>query len=93
MKYRIKWSAIFKKQYKLMMKRGVDITLLDNVVRMLAAGEKLPSVYRDHSLSGKFNGLRECHIRPDWLLVYCYCEDELILTLSRTGSHSDIFGL
>ena len=92
MNYTVKWSSCFKKQYKLMMKRGENIELLDNVIRMLAAGETLPPEYRDHILIGDYAGLHECHIRSDWLLIYDYDNNILVLTLFRTGSHSDLFG-
>ena len=92
MSYTVKWSARFKKQYKLMMKRGEDIALLDAVIRMLAAGETLPQEYHDHILIGDYAGLHECHIRPDWLLIYAYDDEVLVLTLFRTGSHGDLFG-
>ena len=92
MSYTVKWSARFKKQYKLMMKRGEDIALLDAVIRMLAAGETLPPEYHDHILIGDYAGLHECHIRPDWLLIYAYDDEVLVLTLLRTGSHGDLFG-
>ena len=65
--------------------------LLDEVIRKLALGEKLPDINKDHQLSGNWTGHRECHIQPDWLLVYYFQDDVLVLTLSRTGSHSDIF--
>ena len=92
MKYTIKWSARFKKQYKQMIRRGGNIELLDSVIRLLAAGEPLPEEYHDHILVGDYAGFHECHIRPDWLLIYDYDDDVLVLTLFRTGSHSDLFG-
>ena len=92
MSYTVKWSARFRKQYKLMMKRGEDIALLDAVIRMLAAGETLPPEYHDHILIGDYAGPHECHIRPDWLLIYAYDDEVLVLTLLRTGSHGDLFG-
>lgn len=66
--------------------------LLNKTIEMLSKGESLPDNYHDHSLSGNWAGHRECHIQPDWLLVYYYEDDVLVLTLSRTGSHSDLFG-
>ncbi|MBQ7208974.1 MAG: type II toxin-antitoxin system YafQ family toxin [Lentisphaeria bacterium] len=93
MSFTIKWSSRFKKQYKLMMSRGENIELLDSVIRMLAAGQPLPPAYHDHILTGDgYTGFHECHIRPDWLLIYDYDENILVLTLFRTGSHSDLFG-
>lgn len=91
-KYTVKYTTQFKKDYKLAMKRGLNIDLLDKVITQLAVGEPLPEKNRDHALSGNFVGHRECHISPDWLLIYRYEDDVLVLTLSRTGSHSDLFG-
>lgn len=87
----IKYQTAFKKDYKRIKKRGYDIRLLEKVVDMLAAGKPLPAEYKDHNLSGDFSGCRECHISPDWLLVYEIIEKELFLYLMRTGTHSDIF--
>ena len=91
MNYAVKWSSRFKKQYKLMMKRGENMELLDDVIRMLAAGKTLPPEYQDHILIGDYSGLHECHICPDWLLIYDHDDTVLVLTLLRTGSHSDLF--
>ena len=91
MKYTIKWTSRFKKEYKLLMKRGEDIQALDNVIRLLADGVQLPPECRDHVLSGRYAGLHECHVRPDLLLIYDIDEGVLVLTLFRTGSHSDLF--
>jgi mRNA interferase YafQ len=74
-----------------MQKRGVDMTRLDEIIAKLASGEVLDEQYRDHALSGNYIGHRECHIAPDWLLVYYKENDILVLTLARTGSHSDLF--
>lgn len=90
MNYQILWTKQFKKDYKAAMKRNLNISELDHVIKLLAKGESLPEKYRDHALTGDWIGFRECHIRPDWLLIYHYIEDQLILTLSRTGSHSDL---
>lgn len=76
-----------------MKKRGLDLSLLDNVVDMLRQGRQLAAKYRDHELSGKLKGFRECHIKPDWLLVYLIENDILTLTLVETGTHADIFKL
>ena len=81
----------FNKDYSLAMKRGLDIELLDDVIRILSSDEPLPEKYKDHALSGIWSGFRECHIQPDWLLVYIISSDRLVLTLSRTGTHSDLF--
>ena len=91
MKLDIVWTTQFKKDYKLALKRNMDIELLDNIIRALSRGEILPEKNKDHSLSGDWVGHRECHIQPDWLLVYRIDDDVLVLTLSRTGTHSDLF--
>ena len=93
MKYTVKNSGQFKKDLKLMQKQGKDITLLADVVKMLADGIPLDEKYRDHPLSGNFSGCRECHITPDWLLIYEIQDDVLILYLTRTGSHSSLFSM
>jgi len=91
MKYTVKLTTQFKKDYKLAMKRGLKIGLLDEVITALAKGESLPEKYRDHALSGNWSGFRECHVLPDWLLIYRIENDILVLTLTRTGTHSDLF--
>ncbi len=91
MKYYIEMSTKFKKDYKLAMKRGYNAGLLKEVIDMLARGDILPEKYKDHTLKGNYKGYRECHITPDWLLVYKVYEDSLILALTRTGTHSDLF--
>ena len=88
----IVWTTQFKKDYKLALKRHLDIELLDNIIRSLSRGETLPEKNRDHALTGDWVGHRECHILPDWLLVYRIEDDVLVLTLARTGTHSDLFG-
>ena len=90
-KYRIERTSRFKKDYKLIQKRGYDIRLLQEVVAILAKGEPLPEKYLDHPLKGDYKGCRECHITPDWLLVYEVFESTLTLYLTRTGTHSDLF--
>lgn len=85
------WTSKFKKDYKAIIKRNLDINLLDEVIRILARGDVLPQQYNDHSLSGNWKGFRECHIAPDWLLIYSIEENNLVLVLSRTGTHSDLF--
>lgn len=87
----IKYQMAFKKDYKRIKKRGYDTRLLEKVITMLAEEQQLPAEYRDHNLSGNYKGCRECHIAPDWLLVYEIKKKELILYLTRTGTHSDIF--
>lgn len=89
--YQIKFTAAFKKSYKLMKKRGLDLSALDEVVDLLRQGRQLDEKYRDHGLSGNYAGFRECHVKPDWLLIYLVENDILTLTLVDTGSHSDIF--
>ena len=89
-KYRIRESKHFRKSLKLMLRRGKDKSKLVAVVRMLAAGEKLPPQYRDHALIGNYSGLRDCHIENDWVLLYYIEDDVLVLTLSDTGTHSDL---
>ena len=87
----IVWTSQFKKDYKLAIKRGYRIEELDRVITMLANNLILPVKYKDHELSGTWKGFRECHIEPDWLLIYRVINNDLILTLIRTGSHSDLF--
>lgn len=87
----IKYHTTFKKDYKRIKKRGYDVRLLENVIEMLAMKQELPKQYKDHNLVGNYLGCRECHITPDWLLVYEINEEELVLYLTRTGTHSDIF--
>ena len=91
MSYKVQWTSKFKKDYKLCQSRGLDINLLDEVIILLSEGKTLLQKYKDHSLSGQWKDFRECHIKPDWLLVYAIQNDILILTLARTGSHSDLF--
>ena len=91
MKYRIRPTARFQKDLKRVQKRGYDLSLLTVILKKLADGETLPEKNRDHSLSGDYSGCRECHITPDWLLIYEVADDELILYLTRTGTHSDLF--
>ncbi len=91
-KYTVKPTTQFRKDYKLAMRRGLDIHLLEGVIADLAMGIPLPEKNRDHALSGNWSGHRKCHVLPDWLLIYRIEDDVLVLTLSRTGSHSDLFG-
>ena len=87
----VKFTSAYKKAYKLMKKRGLDLTLLDNVVEELRQGNALDEKYKDHVLKGDYEGFHECHIKPDWLLIYLIENDILTLTLVNTGSHSDLF--
>ena len=91
MKYEIKPSHTFKKELKQAQKRGLDISKLISVVNTLAEGKTLEAKYKDHALTGNYKGYRECHIQPDWLLIYQYDNNELYLYLARTGTHSDLF--
>ena len=75
-----------------MKKRGKNISKLTNVLSLLATGNRLPPQYKDHQLSGNLQDFRECHMEPDWLLMYQIYEDTLILSATATGSHADLFG-
>lgn len=86
-----KYTNKFKKDYKLIQKCGYNIEKLKTVVAMLCSEETLPEKYKDHQLGGDYSGYRECHIEPDWLLVYKIENQDLLLVLSRTGTHSDLF--
>ncbi len=91
MKYEVRFTNQFKKDIKLAKKQGKDIDKLFDVIGVLANGETLDEKYRDHDLSGNFKGCRECHIEPDWLLIYEIDNNVLILVLNRVGSHSELF--
>lgn len=91
MKYSVRATKAFSKDYKRAMKRGLNMTRLQSAVETLARGEALPPHFHDHALSGNWANHRECHIAPDWLLIYQISEEVLILELTRTGSHSDLF--
>ena len=84
-------TAKFKKDYKRMKKQGKDLSRLQAVIDTLLAGVPLDARHRDHALTGNYTGFRECHIQPEWLLIYAIDNNRLILTASRTGSHSDLF--
>lgn len=90
-KYRIVQTGAFKKDLKLIIRRGYNMALMEQVVDTIAAGDPLPEKYRDHSLTGVYRGCRECHVTPDWLLIYEISDEEVILYLTRTGTHSDLF--
>lgn len=81
-----------KKDAKLMKKRGKDMSKLIDVLNALAAGTALPANFKDHQLTGDLKDFRECHIEPDWLLMYQIHDDVLTLTATGTGTHSDLFG-
>lgn len=87
----INYSSRFKKDYNLIKKRGYNINLLEEVLEILCSEQPLPQKYRDHALIGNYDGHRECHITPDWLLIYKIKNDILTLSLTRTGTHSDLF--
>ena len=91
MKYEIKFTNQFKKDIKLAKKQGKNLEKLYSVIETLANGEPLEEKHRDHNLTGNFKSCRECHIEPDWLLIYEIINDVLVLVLNRTGSHSELF--
>lgn len=93
MQFELILTGRFKKSLKLAKKRGLDLTLLDKVITMLQSDIPLEEKYRDHELKGKYQGFRECHIQPDWLLIYLKENDVLTLTLVDTGTHADLFNL
>lgn len=89
----VKFTTAYKKSYKLMKKRGKNLSLLEEVIDTLRQGKALEERFRDHELKGNRKGFRECHIQPDWLLIYLIEDDILTLTLVDTGSHSDLLNL
>ena len=91
MRYEIRFTSQFKKDIKLAKKQGKDIDRLFDLIGVLADGKPLDAKYRDHELSGDYRGCRECHVEPDWLLIYEIDNNVLILVLNRVGSHSDLF--
>ncbi|MBQ3585437.1 MAG: type II toxin-antitoxin system YafQ family toxin [Synergistaceae bacterium] len=84
-------SAQFRRELKKAEKRGLNPLDVEAVIDLLRTGKPLPEKYHDHPLKGKYKGYRDCHINPDWLLIYKKEEDELILFLAHTGTHSDLF--
>ena len=92
MKYTVKETSRFRKDRRACIRRGLPQEELDAVVLALAEGEELDPCFRDHPLKGDMIGFRECHIRPDWVLVYLKVESVLVLSLQRTGSHSEVLG-
>ena len=88
---KITYHNKFKKDFKKAKSRGLDMSRLNKVITMLAEEQPLPAKYREHSLTGNYKGFLECHIEPDWLLIYERRSDELILLLYRTGTHIDLF--
>lgn len=93
MKYKLILTGKFKKSLKLAKKRGLDLSLMEGVVNTLQQGLQLEEKYRDHELKGKYKGFRECHIQPNWLLIYLLENDVLTLTLVDTGTHADLFDM
>ena len=91
MMYKVNFTSKFKKDYKTAKKRGLDSSKLETVINDLINGKKLDEKYRNHILTGNYKGFYECHIEPDWLLIYFIENEILVLTLVRTGSHSDLF--
>lgn len=91
MKYRIYWTSAFKKDYKRIMRRGKRWELAEAALAYLGNGLALPERYHDHALTGTYAGFREFHVQPDWLIVYTIDNGALVLTLMRTGTHSDLF--
>ena len=89
--YNLRFTNKIQRNIKLMKKRGKNLEKLKTVLKLLQEGKELPAKYKDHSLSGNYTGCRECHIEPDWLLVYEIINEELIILLLTTGSHSDLF--
>ncbi len=90
--YKIVYTNRMKKDAKLMQKRGKDMNKLIEVLALLAEGNPLPAQYKDHQLSGSLSDFRECHIEPDWLLMYQIYDDILIISATATGSHADLLG-
>ena len=91
MKYEVKFTNQFKKDLKLAKKQSKNLDKLFEVVNILADGGSLDVRYRDHELSGNYKGTRECHVEPDWLLVYEIRDEVLVLMLYRLGTHSELF--
>lgn len=91
MKYEVKFTGQFKRDLKLAKKQGKNIDKLFDVISTIAEGKKLDEKYRDHNLSGDYAGCRECHVEPDWLLIYEVMDNILVLMLYRVGTHSELF--
>jgi mRNA interferase YafQ len=90
--YEIKITGQFKKDFKLISRRNYNISKLETLLNLLILGDKLPSKYKEHPLKNNFKNFSDCHIEPDWLLIFKRDDAEKIITLVRTGTHSDIFG-
>ena len=93
MKYKIASTKSFDKDTERMRRRGYDLTVLEDIVQQLAQDKPLSARHRDHQLKGRWQNYRECHITPDWLLIYLKENEQIILVLQRTGIHSDLFKL
>ncbi len=87
----LRQTSNFKKDLRRMIKRGANMELLDEVIQILLRRKTLPEKYHDHPLTGNWHGYRDCHIEPDWVLIYRIDDDALILLATRTGTHSDLF--
>ena len=87
----VKPTSRFKKELRRAVKRGLDEKMLNQIIKLLANEQPLPPENKDHELKGNFKGYRECHIQNDWLLIYKVYKNELVLSLERTGTHSDLF--
>ncbi len=87
----LRTTSKFRKDYRLAKKRGLDLDLLEKVIDHLLNEKPLDKKHRDHALTGNYIGFRECHIQPDWLLIYAVDQGQLVLTAARTGTHSDLF--
>ncbi|WP_311496889.1 type II toxin-antitoxin system YafQ family toxin [uncultured Mobiluncus sp.] len=90
---KLKTTAQFRKDYKRIKKRGYNLSLLQDVLETLCEEKSLDAKYKDHALMGAYKGFRECHVQPDWLLIYTIDKDKLILVAARTGSHADLFNM
>lgn len=88
---KVRYSSRFKKDFKLVIRRGYNISLFEEVLTLLREEKTLPEKYNDHALKGEYTGHRECHITPDWILIYKKENDMITLSLTRTGSHNDLF--
>ncbi len=88
---KVRYSAAFKKDFKVILKRGCDINVFEEAVEYLRQEEPLPEKYKDHPLAGNYGGHRSCHLNPDWLLIYRIERHIVTLTLTRTGTHSDLY--
>ena len=92
MRYEVKFTRQFKKDLKMAQKQGKDLEKLYDIIEELANGKTLDEKFHDHTLKGEYEGTRECHIEPDWLLIYEIRNNVLVLMLYRLGSHSELFG-